>query len=116
MSENKLMAIGDIQNRIYTIRGVQVMLDTDLSACYGVEVRRINEQVKHNKERFPDSFCFQLTDEGLEILKSQLATTSWGGRRTKPYAFTEQGFVMLSKMDIGAVEMPAKLEEVKIDE
>jgi len=109
MTENELMAIDDIQNRIYTIRGVQVMLDADLAVCYGVEVRRLNEQVKRNRERFPESFCFQITDDEVDILKSQFATSrvpsnlkpqfatsSWGGRRTRPYAFTEQGVAMLS--------------------
>jgi len=122
MSENELMLIEDIQNRIYTIRGVQVMLDIDLTMCYGVEVRQLNQQVKRNKERFPESFCFQLTDDEWEFLKSQLATSSgssnlrsqfvtssWGGRRTKPYAFTEQGVTTLSKMDIGALEMLVKM-------
>ena len=109
MSENNLMTIDGIQNRIYTIRGVQVMLDENLAEFYGVEVKRLNEQVKRNVERFPESFRFQLTDSDMEILrsqivtsingenlKSQFATSSWGGRRTKPYVFTEQGVAMLA--------------------
>jgi hypothetical protein len=114
----------EIQDKIYTIRGVQVMLDSDLAQLYGVELKRLNEQVKRNNKRFPDSFCFQLT--GMEfkklksqfvmsrenkILKSQIATSSWGGRRTMPYAFTEQGVAMLSavlKSDT-AVEMSVKI-------
>lgn len=124
MSKNELMIIQDIKNRIYTIRGLQVMLDADIAICYGVEVRRINEQVKRNKDRFPESFCFQLTDDEMEILKSQIvtsnspsnlksqfATSSWGGRRTNPYAFSEQGVAMLSavlKTKI-AVEMSVRI-------
>ena len=111
MSENELVSVEDIQNRIYTIRGVQVMLDEDISACYGVEVRRINEQVRRNKKRFPESFCFQLTKSEFATLKSQFATSRWGGRRTLPYAFTEQGVAMLSavlRTDV-AIEMSIKI-------
>lgn len=116
------MKTDDIQSRIYTIRGVQVMLDTDLAELYGVEVKRLNEQVKRNIERFPQRFSFQLTVEENNMvrsqivtlenenhfrfpiatpkngqnLKSQFATSSWGGRRKAPYAFTEQGVAMLS--------------------
>jgi hypothetical protein len=102
MSGSELVKYEEIQSRIYTIRGVQVILDSDLAEFYGVEVKRLNEQVKRNVERFPESFSFQLTDSDLEILisqvvtsingknlKSQFATSSWGGRRTKPYVFTE---------------------------
>ncbi len=81
----------DIQPMIKVIRGQQVMLDSDLSALYGVETRRLNEQVKRNKERFPDDFMFQLRKEELDNLMSQNATSSWGGTRKLPYAFTEQG-------------------------
>jgi len=72
------------------------MIDNDLADIYGVEVKRLNEQVKRNTERFPTEFCFQLSEEERQNLKSQYATSSWGGRRTKPYAFTEQGVAMLS--------------------
>ena len=92
--QQELVLIENIQSRIHTIRGVQVMLDSDLAEYYGVKVRRLNEQVKRNIERFPEMFCFQLTDEDMIILKSQFATASWGGRQTKPYAFTEQGVAM----------------------
>ena len=86
-----------IQSRIFTIRGLQVMLDSDLAELYGVESKRLNEQVKRNVERFPEQFRFQLTQEELENLKSQFATSSaHGGRRTLPYVFTEQGVSMLS--------------------
>jgi len=85
------------------------MLDENLAEFYGVEVKRLNEQVKRNVERFPELFRFQLTDSDMEILrsqivtsingenlKSQFATSSWGGRRTKPYVFTEQGVAILA--------------------
>ncbi|MBK6634463.1 MAG: ORF6N domain-containing protein [Chitinophagaceae bacterium] len=85
-------------NKIYLIRGQKVMLDSDLSALYQVETRRLNEQVTRNKERFPEDFMFQLTVDEYENLISQFATSSWGGRRKLPYAFTEQGVAMLSSV------------------
>ena len=91
------LAIGrDIQDSIYTIRGVQVMLDSDLAKFYQVETRALNQAVKRNQGRFPEQFCFQLKDNEFEILKSQIVMASWGGRRTNPFAFTEQGVAMLS--------------------
>src|SRR6056297_721065 len=86
----------DIQNKIIVVRNKQVILDQDIATLYGVETKRVNEQVKRNSDRFPDSFCFQLTKTDTENLRSQIATSSWGGRRTLPYAFTEQGVAMLS--------------------
>ena len=96
MTQHELISSDGIQSRIYTIRGLQVMIDNDLADIYGVEVKRLNEQVKRNTERFPTEFCFQLSEEERQNLKSQFATSRWGGRRTKPYAFTEQGVAMLS--------------------
>ena len=74
------------------------MLDRDLALLYGVETKRLNEQVKRNIERFPGDFMFQLSKDDVEILKSQNATSSWGGDRRLPYAFTEQGIAMLSSV------------------
>ena len=91
-----IVKIENIQEKIFTIRGVQVMLDRDLAKLYQVETRRINEQVKRNIERFPDDFMFQLNEEEFKILKSHFATSSWGGIRKLPYAFTEQGVYMLA--------------------
>jgi hypothetical protein len=85
-------------NKIYLIRGEKVMLDSDLADLYGVETRRLNEQVKRNPGRFPEDFMFQLAAIEFENLKSQIATSSWGGRRTLPYAFTEHGVLMLSSV------------------
>ena len=87
-----------IKNKIYTIRGLQVMLDRDLAELYNVKTKRLNEQVKRNLERFPQGFMFQLTNSEFELLRSQIATSSsdWGGIRKLPYVFTEQGVAMLS--------------------
>ena len=74
------------------------MLDADLAELYGVTTGRLNEQVKRNRERFPKDFMFQLTKREYEILLSQNAMSSWGGRRHPPYAFTEQGVAMLSSV------------------
>ena len=83
---------------IRVIRGQQVIIDRDLALLYGVETRVLNQAVKRNSERFPDDFMFQLSKEDVEILKSQNVTSSWGGDRRLPYAFTEQGIAMLSSV------------------
>lgn len=88
----------DIQSMIKTIRGQQVMLDRDLATLYGVENRVLNQAVKRNVERFPEDFMFQLNKAEEDDLKSQNVTSSWGGRRKLPYAFTEQGIAMLSSV------------------
>lgn len=91
-----------IENLIHYIRGQQVMIDSDLALLYNVETKRLNESVKRNSKRFPESFCFQLTEDEYADLKSQIATSntentsSKGGRRYLPYVFTEQGIAMLS--------------------
>jgi len=93
-----LLTDGQIVNKIYHIRGQKVMLDRDLAEMYGVETRRLNEQVKRNEKRFPIDFMFQLTELEFENLMSQFATSSWGGLRKMPFAFTEQGVAMLSSV------------------
>ena len=87
-----------IKDMIYTIREQRVMLDKDLAELYGVEVRVLNQAVKRNIKRFPEDFMFQLDREEWEILKSHFVTSSWGGARKMPYAFTEQGVAMLSSI------------------
>ena len=87
-----------IQSKIILIRGEKVMLDADLAKLYEVSTKRLNEQVRRNPGRFPSDFMFQLTKEEYRILRSQVATSSWGGRRYLPYAFTEQGVAMLSSV------------------
>ena len=86
----------NISDKIYTIRGMQVMLDRDLAKIYEVETKIFNQAVKRNELRFPERFRFQLADEELDNLRSQSVTSSWGGRRYRPYVFTEQGVAMLS--------------------
>ena len=93
--ENELQKIKSL---IFEVRGRQIMLDEDLAKIYQVETRRLNEAVKRNIDRFPPEFMFQLTKEEYEILKSQIATSNWGGRRKLPFAFTEHGVVMLSSV------------------
>ena len=90
--------ISRIQEIIYIIRGQKVMLDSDLANLYGVETKRLNEQVRRNIDRFPDDFMFQLIDDEFNNLRSQIATSSleYGGRRYQPLVFTENGVAMLS--------------------
>lgn len=88
----------DVRRLIHIIRGKQVILDSDLAKLYGVETKRLNERVKRNPDRFPNEFCFQLTEAEQNNLRSQRATSSktYGGRRYLPYVFTEAGVAMLS--------------------
>ena len=90
--------LAKIKLLIFEVRGRQVMLDEDLAKIYQVETKRLNEAVKRNIDRFPPEFMFQLTKEEYENLMSQFATSSWGGRRKLPFAFTEHGVVMLSSV------------------
>ena len=87
-----------IESKIFTVRGQQVMLDRDLAELYQVNTKRLNEQVKRNVDRFPKKFMFQLTKEEFEILKSQFATSSWGGVRKLPFVFTEHGCLQASNV------------------
>jgi len=87
--KHALMPQEAIEQKINLIRGQKVMLDRALAKLYGVPTRRLNEQVKRNTKRFPDDFMFLLTRQEVMILKSQFATSRWGGRRKLPYAFTE---------------------------
>ena len=98
--EVMLLSQDSIRNRIYTVRGLQVMVDNDLAELYDVKTKRLNEQVKRNNERFPEEFRFQLTSEEYDSLRSQFATSKnkKGGRRYLPYVFTEQGVSMLSSV------------------
>lgn len=102
--ENTLIPIDEINitDIIYTIRGKQVMLDSDLAALYQVETKYLNRQRSRNADRFPEDFCFQLTKEEYEILRCQIVTSKneegSGGRRYMPYMFTEQGIAMLSSV------------------
>ena len=84
-----------LKSRIYTIRGVKVMLDADLAEIYGYETRFFNRQVKNNIDRFAEDFRFQLNEDEMQNLMCKKCTSSWGGTRKLPYAFTEQGIYML---------------------
>lgn len=87
-----------VLNKIYFIREQKVMLDEDLAVLYGVSTKRLNEQVSRNSSRFPEDFMFKLTEEEYETLRSQIATSTKGGRRYLPYVFTEHGVLMLSSV------------------
>jgi hypothetical protein len=92
------MELQIIQNRIHEIRGCRVMLDFDLAELYQVETGMLKRAVKRNIERFPDDFMFELSPKEFEILRCQFGTSSWGGTRYMPFAFTEQGVAMLSSV------------------
>ncbi|MBP7965499.1 MAG: ORF6N domain-containing protein [Paludibacteraceae bacterium] len=87
-----------IQQKIYEIRGQRVMIDRDLAEMYGVPTKVLNQAVKRNITRFPTDFMFQLTNEETQHLRSQIVTSSWGGSRYLPTAFTENGVAMLSSV------------------
>ena len=124
MEENKMLIQKDLTNEnirdlIYTIRGKQVMLDSDVAKLYHYETRRINETVKRNTERFPVEFCFQLTSKEYETLKSQIATSNntRGGKQKLPYVFTEKGILMLSGLlkNQVAIEVSIKIVEAFVE-
>ena len=97
-NDNKTIIVDEslLRNKIYIIRGQRVMLDFDLAEIYGYTTKTFNQQVRRNLDKFPDDFIFQLTqEEKTIILRSQIVTSSWGGSRYLPYAFTEQGIYML---------------------
>jgi hypothetical protein len=96
MSEKIILTVEDIAPSIHKIRGEKVMLDIDLATLYGVETKVLKQAVKRNIARFPSDFMFELTKEEFDNLRSQIVTSSWGGLRYMPFAFTEQGVAMLS--------------------
>ncbi len=116
----------DLARLIRVVRGHRVLLDTDLAALYGVTVKRLNEQVRRNQGRFPQDFLFQLTNQELANLRSQIATSSsavpgWGGRRHPPTVFTEHGAIMAAtvlnsplavEMSIHVVRAFVKLRQI----
>jgi hypothetical protein len=99
-NNRSLIPVERIERAILLIRGLKVMLDSDLADLYGVETRVLVQAVRRNSDRFPDDFMFQLTRDEFDHLRSQSVTSSsgWGGRRYPPYAFTEQGVAMLSSV------------------
>lgn len=102
INKNLIASVEQIESQIFLIRGQRIMLDENLAALYEVETKRLNEQVRRNKERFPEDFMFQLTAEEYANLKSQIATSNnpagRGGRRSLPYAFTEHGAIMAASV------------------
>lgn len=105
-----------ISDKIYFIRNQKVMLDKDLAELFDVKTSRINEQVRRNSLKFPEHFMFQLNENEFEILKSHFATSSWGGTRKLPNAFTEHGILQLSNVlkSERATQMSIKVIEVFI--
>ncbi|WP_295655690.1 ORF6N domain-containing protein [uncultured Mucilaginibacter sp.] len=103
-------------NKIYHIRDQKVMLDSDLAELYGVETRRLNEQVARNSDRFPEDFMFRLTGDEFESLMSQIATSKIGrgGRRKPPYAFTEHGVLMLSSVLNSPLAIQVNIQVMRI--
>ena len=128
MEENKLaiqneLSNEEIKNLIYTIRGKQVMLDSDVAKLYNYETKKLNQAVKRNIGRFPERFCFQLTEEELKIMWSQIVTTSklednkYRSKKYLPYVFTEQGIAMLSgilKSEV-AVQVSIKIMDAFVE-
>jgi len=97
--KQEVAVVPDLQARIFTIRGEKVILDSDLAEIYGVETKRLNEQVRRNLDRFPSDFAFLLTPQEAANLKSQIATSSLhGGRRKVPRVFTEHGALMAANV------------------
>ena len=115
--------IDDVESAIYLIRGQRVMLDSDLSAIYQVATKRLNEQLRRNRNRFPEDFAFQLTAEEFRNLKSQIATSSLksqfmtsgphGGKRKSPWVFTEHGALMLASVLNSEVAVQASVRVVR---
>ena len=105
-SSNLIITADRIERRIFYLRGVKVILSSDLAELYGVAVKALNQAVRRNLDRFPEDFMFQLDREEFNNLKSQIVTSNWGGvRRALPYAFTEQGIAMLS----GVLKSPSAI-------
>lgn len=114
---NDLIPIQIIENRIFVIRGLRVMLDSDLAQLYQVETKTLNRTVKRNMKRFPEDFMFQLTNEEWEALKvrCQIGTSpKGGGRQYLPFAFTEQGIAMLSGLLNSDVAIFANIQIMRV--
>lgn len=92
----QLESIPNVEKLIHFVRGRKVMLDSDLASLYGVPTKILNKAISRNRDRFPGDFMFQVQDAEFGDLRFQIGTSSWGGRRHLPYAFTEEGVAMLS--------------------
>ncbi len=93
---SNIVSVQRITSKIYEIRSQRIMLDRDLAGLYGVETSNLKRQVNRNKNRFPEDFLFELTKEVVKNFRCQFGTSSWGGSRYLPYAFTRDGILMLS--------------------
>ena len=98
MDSKLILSEETISNTIYYIRNQKVMLDRDLATLYGIETRVLKQAVRRNITRFPEDFMFELSKEEFQNLTSQIVTSSWGGNRKPPFAFTEHGILMLSSV------------------
>ncbi|MDD3862065.1 MAG: ORF6N domain-containing protein [Candidatus Gracilibacteria bacterium] len=107
------MTIQIIDNNIYIIREKRVMLDEDLAKIYGVETRILNQAISRNSDRFPNDFMFQLSVEEFDNLMSQIVISRWGGRRKRPFVFTEHGAVMLASVLRSKRAIQMSIEVVK---
>lgn len=117
MAKKELKELIDEQkilNKISIIRGQKVMIDQDLSEMYGVETKQLKRQVKRNIDRFPKDFMFQLTIKEFENLRSQFGTSSWGGTRYMPLAFTEQGVAMLSSILNSKIAIEVNIKIIRV--
>ena len=103
-----------IISKIYSIRGKKVMLDFDLAELYAVETKQLKRQVKRNPERFPKDFMFEINSKEFENLRSQIGTSSWGGTRYLPMAFTEQGVAMLSSVLNSSTAIEVNIQIIRI--
>jgi len=111
----KLMVSDDsIINKIYFIRGKKVMLDSDLAELYGVETKQLKRAVRRNIDRFPDDFMFEMKKEELQNLRCQFGTSSWGGIRYIPMAFTEQGVAMLSSVLNSEIAIKVNIQIIRV--
>jgi hypothetical protein len=112
----KAIAVPDevIVNKIYLINGKKVMLDRDLAELYNVTTSNLNKAVKRNQKRFPEDFMFQLTEEEVKNLIFHFGTSSWGGTRKLPYAFTEQGVAMLSGVLSSDIAVDVNIRIIRI--
>lgn len=115
MSDKAMMTLAQVERTIQQMRGQNVMLDVDLGALYGVETRELLRAVRRNRARFPVDFMFRLNRREFDDLRSQFGTSSsWGGRRHLPYAFTEQGVAMLSSVLRSPRAMRVNIEIMRV--
>lgn len=103
-----------ITSKIYLIRAQKVMLDKDLAELYSVENKQLKRQVRRNMERFPEDFMFELNQQEFDNLKSQFGTSSWGGTRYMPMAFTEQGVAMLSSVLNSSTAIKVNIQIIRV--